>query len=621
MNTPAGKLSRMEMGQHPDSGRWLGRVFALWQIACGMAALVMLGLACVPLDSLREYGGLIRRPEDVSLERFTRFQQVCWFLTASLASLSAGAWIGQRGVTDFLRRLWRPTTDEGMRALAVSCSLSPTSDSQPAEEQVAGERVEVREPHGPLKPPHPGHLPHSAVHSESHAAWGGEGADRADDCQLANAPATDESPTPSRSPHQDAHGYGWLAFILCVGAALRLSLLSMPMAYDESYSWINFASRPLPQALGDLNSTNNHLFNTFCMFVTGRLFGPQEWALRIGVMCCGLATLPVGFVWARRWMGTPTALLTTALLAVSPLLVTYSADARGYEYMMLAAVLLDDALAKLASRQGRSERSWVQAGLAVVLGVWSMIIMGYAILASVLWYVLSGGHSGSVALRSAKERSDAERTAPLGATLRKMVLLGWLTAIGSSLIYIPGYICRGTLFLNDPVMRQATSDSWEFLAETRQGLVGAWDFWTEGAIPASVMGVAVLAGLWSWPRDRSSRLRLLSPFVVVVALNFVRHVNPPPRIYLWLMPWVCLLTARGVVWGTSVDEGSTRGHSRAGARGPRAGDLARDQTMAGPAPFRQPPQLHLRPRGGAASATRGGVGSHRIPSFDRPASL
>ncbi len=450
--------------------RWLMIVCLLVGIAACALALALVGLANVPLESLREYGRLIRRPEDVTQERYIRFQQVCWFWAVGLASVGGGLLLRRRRCAEFL-------------SAAIWPRVPP-----------------------PLTSP-----------------------------SLVDVP-----------PWK-----GWLALILCLGAALRLSLLGTPMAYDDSYSWVNFASHSLPLALGDLNSTNNHLLNTVCMYVSGHLFGPQEWALRIGVMSFGLAMLPLSFVWARRWRGTEVALLTTALLAVASPVVMYSVEARGYAYVMLTAVLLDDALAKVGTTTDRSEQCWVQAGMAIILGVWSMIIMGYAIVTSVGWFLLSG-------VSPARSDEAGEVNAPSGREMDVMTLwtkvgqvavLGWLTALGSSLLYIPGYICRGTLFLNDPVMRKADSDSRSFLVDTASGWLGAAELWGEGAIPLWVLGFGVLLGAWFWPRDRRSLLRLLSPFAVVLALNLARHVNPPPRIYLWLMPWVCLLAAQGVVSG------------------------------------------------------------------------
>jgi|GEM_PF-2790567 len=468
MSTTAGDPTPPAQTQHPVSSVWLLWACIIIGSCCWILAIALGWLAQTPLEHLREYGRFVRNSQDVTVERYTRFQHICWFSSASLVTLGAALLLGRKGILEFARHAWHPQVE---RLSAPACV------------------------------------------------------------------------------HDFGHVRVWLALILGVGAALRLSLFAIPMAYDESYSWLNFASHPLMQALGDLNSTNNHLLNTLCMFITGRVFGPEEWALRIGTMSFGLALLPASFVWARQWQGSATALLTTALIAISAPLITYSADARGYSYVLCCAVVLDYAMARLASCRTGGERSWILAGTAIVVGTWSMIIMGYAIVASLLWYVFSD--PGAAALQehetSPSTVSTAGRVGSFPTKLRRLVVLGWLSMMLASLIYMPGYICRGTLFLHDPVMRQSSSESSSFIGETGQGLTRAAALAMEGAIPSVLLGGSVLLGLWFWPRDRHSLMRLLSPFVVVVGLNFVRHVNPPPRVYLWLLPWVCLLAAYGLV--------------------------------------------------------------------------
>ncbi len=54
--------------------------------------------------------------------------------------------------------------------------------------QRQGATTRVRGPHRPLSPPHPDPLPHSGVFPESRIDCGGEGAERAEDRYLANAP-------------------------------------------------------------------------------------------------------------------------------------------------------------------------------------------------------------------------------------------------------------------------------------------------------------------------------------------------------------------------------------------------------------------------------------------------
>ena len=85
-------------------------------------------------------------------------------------------------------------TSGSIRQMAISCPLSPASDIHPTGGQFAGERDGVRGPQLSLKPPHPGPLPHSGVHSASSPDCGGEGAETTEYRHSANAP--DTSPPP-----------------------------------------------------------------------------------------------------------------------------------------------------------------------------------------------------------------------------------------------------------------------------------------------------------------------------------------------------------------------------------------------------------------------------------------
>ena len=82
--------------------------------------------------------------------------------------------------------------DECIRQMAVPFRPPlPRDRSQSMGGHVTGERDGMRGPRRSFRPPHPGPLPHSGVHSESSAECGGEGAERNEYHHLANAPALD----------------------------------------------------------------------------------------------------------------------------------------------------------------------------------------------------------------------------------------------------------------------------------------------------------------------------------------------------------------------------------------------------------------------------------------------
>lgn len=413
-------------------------------VACAIAGLI-------PYERLQPLGGLVRRPDDVTPERYQRYLHVMWGGAGALGLLAG--WLHRRrdAVEAFLRELVAPP---------VPCS---------------------------------------------------------DQHRAASTGTLD-----------------WLlpSAIVVAGAGLRMAQLGAPMAYDEAYTWLNFASRPWYEAIGDYNSTNNHLLNTLLVHVCGKLFGPQEWALRLPVFLGGTLLPAAVWVWGRDWLGRGVAAVAAALTAVAPALVSYSADARGYMYVALAAISLDASLGRLQRRS--HARTWAAAWLALTLGLCAMPIMMYAAVASLGWFVLTPHGADD---SPAGEHRWSQR-------LRSVLPLVALSALAVAAFYTPAYLFRGMQFLRDPIMQSASAD--RFLEEAARSWRAAAGWWTDGAIPSAVWIVAAACGVLFWPGARWGWLRWWAPFVVVSGLNAAQQVAPPPRILLHLAPWVYLLCGVGV---------------------------------------------------------------------------
>src|SRR5687767_3647056 len=72
-----------------------------------------------------------------------------------------------------------------------------------------------------------------------------------------------------------------LGVIMLIGLYLRSIDLNQPIAYDEAYTFIHFASRPFKHILADYSAPNNHIFHTILVGISYRLFGGEAWALRL----------------------------------------------------------------------------------------------------------------------------------------------------------------------------------------------------------------------------------------------------------------------------------------------------------------------------------------------------
>lgn len=330
---------------------------------------------------------------------------------------------------------------------------------------------------------------------------------------------------------ESAAVYVCLGIILLTGCGLRLANLDNAMAYDEAYTYLNFARRPWYEAIGDYNSTNNHLLNTLLVHISTRIFGPEEWAIRLPVFVVGCGLVLAVFVWVRDWLGSAAGLAASALTAVSPMLVIYSVDARGYMYVALATVVLDATLARI--RNASSPRRWLVAFAAMVFGLCAMPIMVYGVVACLGWYVLLPAEPS--------EKLPGVRRRSLNA-----VLLLALSAVAVGIFYTPAYIFRGLMFLRDPIMQSEMMDT--FLMRLAAGWRDAWFRFTEGGVPWWLWMLATAAGAWALRGRGKFWLRWGALPITVLALNVVQQVAPPARVYLLLVPWLYLLAGSGMLW-------------------------------------------------------------------------
>ncbi len=173
-----------------------------------------------------------------------------------------------------------------------------------------------------------------------------------------------------------------VAAIAALGLALRLMAAHGALWLDEA--WSATAAHDVGTPLGvflEINHDNNHHLNTLWLQLVGLDAAPMlQRALSIFT---GTLAIPVAAMIAAR-QGKAAAVVAALLFAVSPLLVTYGAEARGYApmvLMLLVTVLLvanwlDDTSKRVPA---------IPIFVAVLLGVFSQLTMAFGLAALGLW--------------------------------------------------------------------------------------------------------------------------------------------------------------------------------------------------------------------------------------------
>lgn len=170
-----------------------------------------------------------------------------------------------------------------------------------------------------------------------------------------------------------------------LGLAIRIAAARGDYWLDEAWSAVYARDAATPgRVFFAINHDNNHYLNTLWLQAVGWGASPL-WGRALSI-ACGAATVAVaGLIAARR--GLIAAGLTATLLAVSPILVTYGSEARGYAPMLLAlfvAVWIVDR--ELFGAPLRRAPEWL--GLATLLGMLSHVSMLFGVAALIGWVAI-----------------------------------------------------------------------------------------------------------------------------------------------------------------------------------------------------------------------------------------
>jgi 4-amino-4-deoxy-L-arabinose transferase-like glycosyltransferase len=155
----------------------------------------------------------------------------------------------------------------------------------------------------------------------------------------AAAPAAAAAPT--RTSARALPAWWPLAALTLLAAVLRLSTLDLQSFwYDEAFTPVHVLHPSLWATLRSVVHTENTPPLWYIVaWAFERVLGSGEVALRLPSALAGIATVPVAWAIGRELASRRAALVCAALVAVNPLFVWYSQEARAYGLFVLMAAL------------------------------------------------------------------------------------------------------------------------------------------------------------------------------------------------------------------------------------------------------------------------------------------
>jgi Dolichyl-phosphate-mannose-protein mannosyltransferase len=324
---------------------------------------------------------------------------------------------------------------------------------------------------------------------------------------------------------------GALGLVTLAAVLVRLEFLFQPMRYDESVTFVHYASRPWYIALTTYTAPNNHVLHSELAHLTTAVFGGAQWAVRLPAFTAGILLVPATYVAGRALYGKHAALIAAALVAASSAVIEYSTNARGYTLIALCFALLLALGTRLLTSPNQAE--WLAFALLGAIGFFTVPVMLYAFGAVATWLAIS-------LLLAGERRLLVRRLLPSIA----------VTGLLSVVAYAPIMAASGLSSLVDNEFVQSLPWS-DFVDELPDSLRSMWDDWNRD-VPLP-MAIALAAGFAAAVVFHRKLARVaVSP--VLAALAFIapvvvaQRVVPFERVWLFLLPLYLITAAAGVVF-------------------------------------------------------------------------
>jgi hypothetical protein len=160
-----------------------------------------------------------------------------------------------------------------------------------------------------------------------------------------------------------------LAALVLLAALLRLATLTeQSFWYDESFMPVHVLHTGLGATLkAVVHSENTPPLWYLLAFLDVRLFGDGALALRLPSALAGIATVPVVWAIGNELSGRRAALIGAAVVAVDPLFLWYSQEARAYALFVLFAALAMFCFVRLLDAPSGKRAAWFALSGALAL--------------------------------------------------------------------------------------------------------------------------------------------------------------------------------------------------------------------------------------------------------------
>jgi uncharacterized membrane protein len=325
-----------------------------------------------------------------------------------------------------------------------------------------------------------------------------------------------------------------LAIIIGFAVFFRYVYLWRPMGHDETYTFMEFASRGLRTVITDYHLPNNHVFHTILVNLAYILFGDSPPVIRLPAFLAGLMIIPATYLVARIFSNFRIALVSASIVAALQVLIDYATTARGYTIITLLGLLIL-ALGSYV-KDNKNYFGWFIIVLFSSLGLYTTPTMLYPIAMVFTWLLLSK------VIGDVDSRYGRSFFGYLIVSLVAVVIL-------SGIFYSPIIASSGLESIIGNSVVEALS--WgDFTQSIPVRVRNTWAEWNRD-LPnwVSVVSMIGLGASFIVPKhaQRQRILLTLAGIIGIGALLLIQRVAPWPRIWIFLLPLFVIWISTGII--------------------------------------------------------------------------
>ncbi len=323
-----------------------------------------------------------------------------------------------------------------------------------------------------------------------------------------------------------------VSFFTALGAVLRGIHLAIPMRYDESITYLTYASQGWVEAAFGYATPNNHIFHTLLVAGVTNWWGNAPYIIRLPAFLAGCALIPVSAWVAAKLFDRRAGTLAAALVATSPILIEYSTNARGHGLVVLLAVSAVGVAHTLLNKAALVD--WLLLAALGVLGLYTLPTMLLPWLGVSLWLATMRFRTAT----TLRERAGA---------LLPLVLVNLLVVANVVGLYTPVVRVNGLdALLNN---RFVEAQSWPaFFTAIPPTMAAIGEQWFRGIpLPLILMAVAGLVAVTLRPPPGDRAPLVYSLVIASVLVMLAKRNLGEARVWLWALPLVLMYASAGLI--------------------------------------------------------------------------